>query len=57
MPTASHSRPMLVAARDAFLEVWREDLVYTARRWQIRRRMKERRLLREQTGRRGVRRG
>jgi hypothetical protein len=39
---------MLVAARDAFLEVWWEDLVYTARWWQIRRRMKERRFLREQ---------
>ncbi|MEU6540975.1 hypothetical protein [Streptomyces sp. NPDC047000] len=39
----------VVAARDAFLDVCREDLAYTARWWQIRRRIKERRSLREQT--------
>ncbi|MGP3991781.1 hypothetical protein [Streptomyces sp. 3N207] len=38
----------VVAARDAFLDVCREDLAYTARWWQIRRRIKERRFLRKQ---------
>ncbi|GGU66985.1 hypothetical protein [Streptomyces lavendofoliae] len=38
----------VVAARDAFLDVCREDLAYTARWWQVRRRIKERRFLREQ---------
>ncbi|OUD00540.1 hypothetical protein [Streptomyces swartbergensis] len=38
----------VVAARDAFLDICREDLAYTARWWQVRRRIKERRFLREQ---------
>ncbi|MEV6118838.1 hypothetical protein AB0L59_41865 [Streptomyces sp. NPDC052109] len=41
----------VVAARDAFLNVCREDLAYAARWWHIRRRIKERRFLREQAGR------
>ncbi|MCX2928407.1 hypothetical protein [Streptomyces sp. NEAU-W12] len=44
----------VVAARDAFLDVCREDLAYTARWWQVRRRIKERRFLREQAERRGA---
>ncbi|MFK4024665.1 hypothetical protein [Streptomyces sp. SM1] len=38
----------VVAARDAFLDVCREDLAYTARWWQVRRRIKEHRFLRKQ---------
>ncbi|MEH0549162.1 hypothetical protein QA802_40770 [Streptomyces sp. B21-105] len=38
----------VVAAQDAFLDVCREDLAYTARWWQVRRRIKDRRFLREQ---------
>ncbi|MGH3325835.1 MAG: hypothetical protein ACRDOV_15620, partial [Streptomyces sp.] len=41
----------VVAARDAFLDVCRDDLAYTARWWQGRRRIKERRFLLEQAGR------
>ncbi|MEU0257485.1 hypothetical protein ABZ299_34650 [Streptomyces sp. NPDC006184] len=40
----------MVATREVFLDVRREDLAYTSRRWQLRRRIKGRRLLREQTG-------
>ncbi|MFE5143940.1 hypothetical protein ACFRDV_41045 [Streptomyces fagopyri] len=38
----------MVATRDAFLDVCREDLAYTARWWQVRRQIKERRFPREQ---------
>ncbi|MEU6332001.1 hypothetical protein ABZ851_32810 [Streptomyces sp. NPDC047049] len=42
----------VVAAREAFLDACREDLAYTTRWWQIRRRLGERRFLRrQQTGR------
>ncbi|MGW7276542.1 hypothetical protein ACWGH5_39365 [Streptomyces sp. NPDC054864] len=41
----------VVAARDSFLDVCREDLAYTASWWQVLRRRKERQFLREQTGR------
>ncbi|MFF1282968.1 hypothetical protein ACFVY4_19745 [Streptomyces sp. NPDC058299] len=40
----------VVATREVFLDVRREDLAYTAPWWQLRRRIKERRLLCEQTG-------
>ncbi|MCZ7434757.1 hypothetical protein [Streptomyces sp. WMMC1477] len=38
----------VVAARDAFLGICWEDLAYTSRWWQVRRRIKERRFLRGQ---------
>ena len=47
----SQQAEAVVAARDAFLDVCREDLAYSARWWQVRRRIKERRFLREQTDR------